>query len=244
MSATSESSVSPTPPKRERLLSRWHLVFVAMVGLLALAMVAPSSRMLENTSVRPDRLSLQYLRLMTAMRPNDMGLKLHLARVLLALNQLDEANKLVDAARATTDPQLRLWAWRLGLQIHIAQFTGDPSRATRDPQLARLRRAHAAVLAVDAGRARQRRRRGAVDEGRRVVGVDQLDAVASQQGGDPQRAEQAGLIGLLEKHGVMILVGELAVLGVLTMGAILTDDFWTRRFEAQANQNSREESSL
>jgi len=135
MSATSESSVSPTPPKRERLLSRWHLVFVAMVGLLALAMVAPSSRMLENTSVRPDRLSLQYLRLMTAMRPNDMGLKLHLARVLLALNQLDEANKLVDAARATTDPQLRLWAWRLGLQIHIAQFTGDPNRATRDPQL-------------------------------------------------------------------------------------------------------------
>lgn len=64
--------------------------------------------------------------------------------------------------------------------------------------------------------------------------------VMTIQGGDPQRAEQAGLIGLLDKHGVMILVGELAVLGVLTTGAILTDDFWTRRFEAQANASSRE----
>jgi hypothetical protein len=61
--------------------------------------------------------------------------------------------------------------------------------------------------------------------------------VMTIQGGDPQRAEQAGLIGLLEKHGVMILVGELAVLGVLTTGAILTDDFWTRRFESVQNQS-------
>jgi ABC-type uncharacterized transport system permease subunit len=67
--------------------------------------------------------------------------------------------------------------------------------------------------------------------------------VMTIQGGDPQRADQAGLIGLLDRHGVMILAVELATLGILTMGAILTDDFWTRRFEAQANDNHREEGS-
>lgn len=67
--------------------------------------------------------------------------------------------------------------------------------------------------------------------------------VMTIQGGDPQRADHAGLLGLLDRHGVMILVVELAALGILTMGAILTDDFWTRRFEAKANDNRREEGS-
>ena len=49
------------------------------------------------------------------------------------------------------------------------------------------------------------------------------------KGGDPQLGETTGLMRLLDRHGVLILVVELAVLGVLTLGAILTDDFWTRR---------------
>ncbi len=55
--------------------------------------------------------------------------------------------------------------------------------------------------------------------------------VMTMHGGDPQRGESTGLVRLMDQHGVMILVVELAVLGVLTMGAILSDDFWTRRFE-------------
>jgi hypothetical protein len=50
--------------------------------------------------------------------------------------------------------------------------------------------------------------------------------------GDPQVGENAGLIRLLDRHGVLILVVELVVLAVLTVGAISSDDFWTRRFEA------------
>jgi hypothetical protein len=56
--------------------------------------------------------------------------------------------------------------------------------------------------------------------------------VMTMQGLDPQRAEETGLIHLMAHHGVAIMLGELAVLGVLTIAAITTDDFWNRRFEA------------
>jgi hypothetical protein len=55
--------------------------------------------------------------------------------------------------------------------------------------------------------------------------------VMTLQAGDPQRAESTGLVRLMDEHGVVILVVELAVLGVLTVGAIVTDEFWTRWFE-------------
>ena len=53
------------------------------------------------------------------------------------------------------------------------------------------------------------------------------------QGRDPQRGEAEGLIRLLENHGLAILLGELALLAVLTITAIVSDDYWTRRFEAR-----------
>jgi len=65
--------------------------------------------------------------------------------------------------------------------------------------------------------------------------------VMTLKGGDPQVGESTGLMQLLDRHGVLILVIELAVLGVLTAGAIVTDDFWTRRFEtAQSRANEQE----
>ncbi len=66
--------------------------------------------------------------------------------------------------------------------------------------------------------------------------------VMTMQGADPQRPAEIGLVALMAKHGVAIMVGELAVLGTLTIAAIATDDLWTRRFEAaqarQANASS------
>lgn len=59
--------------------------------------------------------------------------------------------------------------------------------------------------------------------------------------GDPQVSESTGLLRLLDRHGVLILVVELAILGVLSLGAILTDDFWTRRFEAITSNEHRED---
>jgi hypothetical protein len=53
--------------------------------------------------------------------------------------------------------------------------------------------------------------------------------VMTMQGLDPQRAESTGLIQLMERHGIAVMVGELAMLGILTIAAIITDDFWTRR---------------
>ena len=65
--------------------------------------------------------------------------------------------------------------------------------------------------------------------------------VMTIQGGDPQQTPSAGVVQLLDRHGVLILVGELAVLGILTVGAIVTDDFWTRRFEAKIAQQKNGE---
>jgi hypothetical protein len=53
--------------------------------------------------------------------------------------------------------------------------------------------------------------------------------VMAYRGLNPHHAQEAGLIGLMDKHGLAILVGELLLLGVLTVTAIATDGYWTRR---------------
>jgi hypothetical protein len=56
---------------------------------------------------------------------------------------------------------------------------------------------------------------------------------------DPQHAEATGLVRLMDRHGVVIMLAELALLGLLTVAAIATDDFWMRRFEAAENQKQQ-----
>jgi len=58
---------------------------------------------------------------------------------------------------------------------------------------------------------------------------------------DPRRAEDTALIGLLERYGTTILVIELVVLGVLTVAAIGSDDFWMKRFESTGERESNRE---
>jgi formate-dependent nitrite reductase membrane component NrfD len=62
--------------------------------------------------------------------------------------------------------------------------------------------------------------------------------VMTMQGLDPQRAEQTGLIRLMARWGVAIMVGELVVLGLLTIAAIGTDDFWTRRCASRESDHT------
>ena len=122
------------PIRRERLLKRWHLLVLALVPLGALVLVAQNTRTTEKSVVRPDGLSLQYLRLQVSTRPQDTALQLHLVRTLLATGNLEEASQRL-AAIKTGDAQLRAWAVRLGLQIHVAQYTQDPTRVKREPAL-------------------------------------------------------------------------------------------------------------
>ena len=56
--------------------------------------------------------------------------------------------------------------------------------------------------------------------------------VMTMRGLDPQQPETTGLIGILARHGTAILTSELALLAVLTVAAIASDDYWTGRFEA------------
>ena len=65
--------------------------------------------------------------------------------------------------------------------------------------------------------------------------------VMTVQGLDPRHAAENGLSRLLDQHGMFILAAEVAVLAILTVAAIATDDFWTRRFEAQHSHRRSEE---
>jgi hypothetical protein len=66
--------------------------------------------------------------------------------------------------------------------------------------------------------------------------------VMAYRGLDPHHPDEGGLVGLMDKHGLAILMTELAVLAVLTVAAIASDGFWTRRFEtAQARENGAKE---
>jgi hypothetical protein len=58
--------------------------------------------------------------------------------------------------------------------------------------------------------------------------------VMTVRGLDPHAADEGGLVGLMDEHGLAIMLVELSVLGVLTVLAIGTDDFWTRRGETSS----------
>jgi len=51
--------------------------------------------------------------------------------------------------------------------------------------------------------------------------------VMTVRGLDPRSVDEEGLMGLMRQHGLTIMVGELAALGVLTFAAIGTDEYWT-----------------
>jgi hypothetical protein len=40
---------------------------------------------------------------------------------------------------------------------------------------------------------------------------------------------EGGLVAFLDRHGMTLMMAELAVLAVVTFAAIGTDDYWTRR---------------
>lgn len=48
----------------------------------------------------------------------------------------------------------------------------------------------------------------------------------------PHHADEVGLVALMDEHGVTIMLVQLSILALLTVAAIGTDGFWTRRFEA------------
>lgn len=61
--------------------------------------------------------------------------------------------------------------------------------------------------------------------------------VMTVRGLNPRLADEQGLMGLMSQHGLTILVVELVLLGILTVAAIGTDDFWTRRAEAREQRS-------
>jgi hypothetical protein len=65
--------------------------------------------------------------------------------------------------------------------------------------------------------------------------------VMTVRGLDPLHTEDGGVIGVMDRHGLLIMVVELALLGVLTVAAISSDDFWARRFDASQSRGTKTE---
>jgi hypothetical protein len=65
--------------------------------------------------------------------------------------------------------------------------------------------------------------------------------VMTVRGLDPRLADEQGLMGLMNQHGLTILVVELVLLGILTVAAIGSDDFWRRRAEARSRESGNGE---
>ena len=59
----------------------------------------------------------------------------------------------------------------------------------------------------------------------------------------PGAEEATGLVQLMEQHGIHLMIAELGALGILTVAAIASDDFWTRRFEEKQGRTSTVEES-
>jgi H+/Cl- antiporter ClcA len=62
--------------------------------------------------------------------------------------------------------------------------------------------------------------------------------VMTVRGLDPHAADEGGLVGLMDQHGLTIMVAEIVLLGVLTALAIGTDDFWTRQAASGTSEAS------
>lgn len=62
-----------------------------------------------------------------------------------------------------------------------------------------------------------------------VLTVKMLDPIGAEE----VRQEEAGMLSFLDRHGMTLLLSELGALAVLTVAAIGTDDYWTRRAEQE-----------
>jgi hypothetical protein len=63
--------------------------------------------------------------------------------------------------------------------------------------------------------------------------------VMTVRGLDPHAADEGGLVGLMDEYGLATMLVELAVLGVLTVLAIGTDDFWTGRTDQSTEADTQ-----
>jgi hypothetical protein len=57
---------------------------------------------------------------------------------------------------------------------------------------------------------------------------------------DPFAPEEQELIAVMKNHGLLILVSQLSLLGVLTVAAIGSDDYWTKRADSKTTPKTPE----
>ena len=132
----SSADLSLRPRQREQLVRPWHVILLGLLMVTALVLLVPTPDTLEQHVTGADRLSLQYLRLMLRMRPNDAELKLRLVQALLDAHQFEEAQRLLtELLPKLNDPRLKLRASLLALVLDLGRYMQTPQGALRDHEL-------------------------------------------------------------------------------------------------------------
>ncbi|MFO0578200.1 MAG: tetratricopeptide repeat protein [Polyangia bacterium] len=132
----SSADLSLRPRQREQLVRPWHVILLGILMVTALVLLVPTPDTLEQHVTGADRLSLQYLRLMLRMRPDDAELKLRLVQALLDANQFEEAQRLLtELLPKLNDPRLKLRANLLALTLDLARYMQTPQGTLRDHEL-------------------------------------------------------------------------------------------------------------
>jgi len=74
-----------------------------------------------------------------------------------------------------------------------------------------------------------------------VCGYTLLTFSTIKSAAEKQEPPEHGLLTFMDRHGVSLMLAEVAVLAVATVGAISTDQYWAkrafRRAEEEAGQN-------
>jgi len=60
--------------------------------------------------------------------------------------------------------------------------------------------------------------------------------VITVRGSDPQHGEESGSIAILARHGIPMIIGELALLAILYSRPIPPTNFWSRRRETRGER--------
>ena len=122
------------PVARERVSKALPVLLLLVPVGIAVSLWTQDPPTADKRAISSDVVSLQILRLWSKAQPDDMDLKLRLVRALLAANLYEEAARELDSI-STSDPQQRLQAKLLRMQLHLLQLAQDPGRAARDPEL-------------------------------------------------------------------------------------------------------------
>lgn len=140
---------SKEPLQRPRLLSRWALLGIALMVLVPLALIQPKQTLIQEAARQRtgDPLTANYLANLLKTDPDNLELRLLLAKQKLQLGEADEILKLLAPVSERGATEQRRAARLLEFKALTAQIAGLPAASSRRADMVRRQRGILADLA-------------------------------------------------------------------------------------------------